>query len=222
MNRKFLGVAIGFIILYLTGCGDCGRSNSITPSTQSNVTQIISNPALDGAIVQNSPVGFTVTQGNTQSVAAGIDPSTGAEHRAFLNFPLTGGGGVPGTAVIISATLDFVINSILPQPLPGSIPIRIDLISDLSPPLVQTDFDRSLRPALATITITPEVSQADYGGHVTVDVTSLATEARRLGLANFQVRILEDTGAVSPGLIEINDTTGVNRELLAPVLRVTY
>jgi hypothetical protein len=47
-------------------------------------------------------------------------------------------------------------------------------------------------------------------------------EAQRLGLVNFQVRIMEDLGIVSPGLIEINDTTGVNRGTLAPVLQVTY
>jgi hypothetical protein len=47
-------------------------------------------------------------------------------------------------------------------------------------------------------------------------------EVQRLGLADFQIRILEDLGLVAPGLIEINDTTGASREVLAPLLEVTY
>ena len=81
---------------------------------------------------------------------------------------------------------------------------------------------RTLQPALATTTISPPISQADFGKHITVDVTPLMVEAQRLGLLNFQVRILEDLGPVSPGLVEINDTTGVNSNVLAPLLQVTY
>jgi hypothetical protein len=47
-------------------------------------------------------------------------------------------------------------------------------------------------------------------------------EAQRLGLLDFQVRILEDLGPVTPGLIEITDTTGVNRGAVAPQLQVNY
>jgi hypothetical protein len=47
-------------------------------------------------------------------------------------------------------------------------------------------------------------------------------EAQRLGLSSFQLRTLEDLGFVSPGLIEINDTTGLNRGVLAPLLQVSY
>jgi hypothetical protein len=43
-------------------------------------------------------------------------------------------------------------------------------------------------------------------------------EAQRRGLANFQIRILEDFGFVFPGLVEIDDLT-INR---APLLTVTY
>jgi hypothetical protein len=220
MKRTFLSAIIVFISLALIGCGGGGSS----PPTI--VTQILSDPAFDGVIIKNSITGaFTVTQGmspSVQSVSAGIYPATLDESRAFLDFPLTGAGGVPGNAVIVSAFLDIVINSILPQPLTGTIPIRIDLVSFQPPTLVGTDFDRSLQPALATTTIEPPISQADFGNHVPVDVTSLMTEAQRLGLANFQIRILEDLGAVSPGLIEINDTTGAFRSDLAPLLQVTY
>src|SRR5512135_233511 len=119
MKRMFLSVIIVSISVALLGCGGGGSSNTV-------VTQILSDPAFDGDIVQDPLTGaYTITQGNTQSVFAGIDPVTGAEYRAFLDFPLT--GRVPGNAVIVSATLDIVVNSILPQPLFGNIPIRIDL-----------------------------------------------------------------------------------------------
>jgi hypothetical protein len=151
-------------------------------------------------------------------VFAGIDPFTFAEYRAFLDFPLT---GVPVNAVIVSATLDIVIDSIQPQPLFGTIPIRIDLVSIPRLTLVPDDFSRSLQPALAFTTIIPPIASADVGQHVFVDVTSLMVEAQFWGLPDFQVRILLDFSAVS-GLIEINDTTGPNRVFLAPLLQVEY
>jgi hypothetical protein len=221
MKRTFLAAIMVFISLTLAGCGH--RDSSIRDQV---VSRILSDSARDGDIVREPTTGlFTVTQGmssSVQSVFAGIDPDTNAEYRAFLDFPLTGAGGVPGNAVIASAILDIVINSISPQPLTGAIPIRIDLVSFQTPTLSETDFDRSLRPALATATITPPISQIDFGQHVSLDVTALMQEAQRLGLANFQIRILEDLGAASSGLIEITDTTGPNRRDLAPLLQVSY
>jgi len=218
MKRTLFAAIMVLIVLTLAGCGD-----SSPPPAPAIVTQILSNPAFDGDILQDPLNGlFTVTQGNTQSVFAGINPATGAESRAFLDFPLTGVGGVPLDAIISSAILDIQINSILPQPLNGTIPIRIDLVSFQPPTLVASDFSRTDQPALATTTIIPPISQADFGQHISVDVTPLMVEAQRLGLVNFQVRIMEDLGVVSPGLIEINDTTGANRAILAPQLQVTY
>jgi hypothetical protein len=183
----------------------------------------LSDPAYDGDIRRDSGTSYTIAQGYTQSVYAGIDPVTGSEYRAFLHFPLRDIDGIPPYAVIVSATIDMVINSIVPQPLAAAIPIRIDLISFQPPTLVGTDFDRTLQPALATTTISPPISDADFGNHIVVDVTPLLIEAQRLGLANFQIRILrEEIVPVSPGLIEINDTTGVNRMALAPLLQVTF
>ncbi|MGB8518234.1 MAG: hypothetical protein WCD45_10160, partial [Gallionella sp.] len=142
-----------FISLTLIGCGHRDRD-----TRDQIVSSILSDAALDGDIVRDSTTGlFTVTQGmnpSVQSVFAGINPDTNAEYRAFLDFPLTGTGGVPGNAVIVSAILDIVINSISPQPLTGTIPIRIDLVSFQTPTLVETDFDRTLQPALVTATIT--------------------------------------------------------------------
>ncbi len=225
MKRTFLAAIMVFISLTLTGCGhrDGHRDNRAPDQI---VAMILSDSAFDGYIIRDPLTSlFTVTQGmnpSVQSVFAGINPDTNAEYRAFLDFPLTGAGGVPGNAVIVSAILDIVINSISPQPLAGTIPIRIELVSFQSRMLVDTDFDRTLQPALVTATITPPISQVDFGKHVSLDVTSMMQEAQRLRLSNFQVRILEDSGAVSPGLIEITDNTGPNRGVLAPLLQVTY
>ena len=220
MKRKtFLAVLILLISLAMWSCGGGGSGSSSTTV----VTQILTDSVFDGYIVSSLPTATFVQQGMTpgvQSVFAGIDPVSKAEYRAFLDFPLTGAGGVPGNAIIVSAVLDIVIDSIVPQPLLNTIPLRIDLVS-FQPTLIATDFDRSIQPALISATISPPISQADFGNHVSVDVTALMQEAQLLGLADFQVRILED-GAVSPGLIEINDTTGADRGALAPLLEVTY
>lgn len=221
MKRLILVALMGLTVLILAGCGNDG--GRVQPTF---VAQILSDSTSDGDIARDSVTSlFTVTQGmssTVQSVFAGIDPVTGTEYRTFLDFPLTGAGGVPGNAIIASAFLDIVITSIQPQPLSGTIPIRIDLVSFQPPTLVGTDYDRTIQPALETTTITPPISQSDFGKHITVDVTGLMVEAQRLGLPNFQIRILRDLGIASPGLIEINDTTGTNRNTLAPLLQVTY
>ncbi|MHB8907786.1 MAG: hypothetical protein ACYDAA_02770 [Syntrophales bacterium] len=219
MKRAILAGGALCSILILAACGGGGDHHE--PPTI--VTQILSDSAFDGDIAQDPLTGaLTVTQGSTQSVFAGIDPATGREFRAFLDFPLTGADGVPGDAAIVSATLDIFINSIIPQPLVGTIPIRIDLVNFQPPTLIGTDFSRTLQPALASTTIIPPIDQLDLNGHVPVDVTALMSEAQRLGLANFQIRILMDFDAVTDALIEINDTTGPNRGILAPVLQVSY
>jgi hypothetical protein len=218
MNRTVLAaITVIFITLPVAGCGGDGRS-----SPPVVVTQILSDPVYDGYIAKDSLSVYTVTQGTTQSVLAGIDPTTSTEYRTFLDFPLTGAGGVPGDAVIQSATIDIVINSITPYPSNITIPIRIDLVNFQPPTLLGDDFDRTLQPALVTRTISPPISESDFGHHIAIDVSELMQEAQRQGLPDLQVRILEDLGLVTPGFIEINDTTGPNRDLLAPLLQVSY
>lgn len=147
---------------------------------------------------------------------AGIDAATGSEFRAFLDFPLTGTGGVPGNAVIESATLDIFLDGIT-QATASSIPIRIDLVTFPPQTLLASDYDRTAQPALtfARTFIVP----SDLNHHVSIDVTPLMVQAQISGLSNFQIRILEDFGTnIQDGLVEIDDTT-VNR---APLLEVTY
>ena len=217
MKKILFAAVILPLILALSGCG--GGGDSSPPPPPLIVTQIISHAAFDGDIEFNPSTNqFTVAQGNTPSVFAGIDPATGNESRAFLDFPLTGTGGIPGDAIIKSATLDIFIDGISIQAAASSIPIRIELVTFPPQTLLASDFDRVAQPALAFTTIVPPISRADVGGHVKVDVTSLMAEAQRRGLANFQIRILEDDGFAFRGLIEIEDTT-INR---APLLTVSY
>ena len=217
MKVTFLVVLSAFLILTLTGCGS---DNNDGPPLF--VTEILSDSTFDGDIQRDFNSGIlTVAQGNTESVFVGIDPSNGDEYRAFLDFPLTGVDGVPGNAVIDSAYLEIFINDIIMQDLNDTIPVRIDLVYFQPPDLLAADFDRTLQPALATVTLNPPISMADFGGYVRIDVTPLMDVAQRNGFLDFQVRIMANFG-VNPGLIEINDTTGVNRSILAPLLTVTY
>jgi len=220
-NIKSFTLAIACAVISLTGCGN-GHDGDIGPPILVT-TQILSDPGFDGDIEQISPTSFTITQGmspTVQSLFAGIDPVARTEFRAFLDFPLTGGGGVPGNAIIDSAFLDIYIDSL--QPNVGNIPILIDLVSFQPPTLIDTDFDRSLQPSLASIVVSPPLSQADVGTNVSIDVTPLMIEAQKLGLLDFQVRIMQDLGPAIPILLEIDDTTGADRGSFAPLLTVNY
>ena len=219
MHVRIPVIAIACGILSLSGCGG-GGDNAAPQPVQ---TQILSDAQFDGDIEQTSPSTFTITQGmssSVQSVFAGIDPVAGTEFRAFLDFPLTGPGGVPGNASIDSAHLEFYVDDL--QPATGKLPLRIDLVAFQPPTLIETDFDRTLQPALASVIVTPDISSADIGNFVPVDVTALMVEAQRRGLVDFQVRIMEDLGPAIPVLMIIDDSTGANRATRAPLLTVTY
>lgn len=220
VRARILTAAVACAVLGLTACGGGGNDN---PAPSTIVTQILSDSSFDGDIEQTSADSSTITQGMSaivQTVLAGIDPVALTEFRAFLNFPLTGSAGVPGDAIIDSAFLEVFIDDL--QPVSGSIPILIDLVSFQPPTLIATDFDRTLQPPLASTRISPPISSSDVGTHVSVDVTSLMAEAQRLGLPDFQVRIMEDLGPPIAALITIDDTTGANRSARAPLLTVSY
>jgi len=218
LHLKTLAIAASCALLVLTGCG--GGDDGPPPTF---TTQILSDAGYDGDIEQTTPDTATVTQGmspTVQSVLAGIDPVAGTEFRAFLDFPLTGSGGVPGDAAIDSAFLEVFIDDL--QPSNAVIPVRVELVTFQPPTLLPTDFDRTLQPPLAFTTISPRLSGADVGTYVPIDVTGLMIEAQRRGLPDFQVRIMEDLGPPITGLFAIDDSTGANRSARAPLLTVTY
>jgi hypothetical protein len=207
MKRVLFALALLCMICAVTGCGE-SSSRSFTAK------QILSDEAVDGDIVEDPVTGtLTVTEvarDLQSSVFAGIDPVSLKEYRTFLDFPLQ--NVIPGRAHIESASLDIFVRSILPRN--GIVPIRIELVS-FGPPLAQSDFDRE---PLAAVTIFPSIDATDVGGHVVVDVTQLMDVAQSLGLPNFQVRVIEELGALSPGLVEIDDSSSDT----APLLRVRY
>lgn len=196
--------------LVLAGCG--GGDVVVTVPPVPSVSHILSDPLLDGDIEVDGGTTI-VSQGNTQSVFIGIDPLTLSETRAFLDFPLA---SIPLGAVISSATLDIVVDSL--QPLGASVPVIVDLVS-YPQPLASVDFSRVF---FATTVITPPITSLDINNHVTVNVTGLMQEAQNRGLSHFQVRLLKGGGGTATGLVQINDTTGVNRATRAPQLTVVY
>jgi hypothetical protein len=219
MRRTGGLIAMAGALLCLGGCGggdgDHGSSQV--------VTQILSDPGFDGDIELAVDGSYVVTQGmspTVQSVFAGIDPTAGTEFRAFLDFPLTGSGGVPGDAFIDSAFLEIFVDDLMPSN--GSMPLRVELVSFQPPNLIGTDFDRSLQPPLAAVSVPGDVTSADVGHFIPVDVTPLMIRAQQLGLVDFQVRIMEDLGPAIFTLTIIDDTTGANRPAQAPLLTVTY
>ena len=213
-------VAVAFAALSLTGCGGGGGYSS---PPRAITTQILSDPVFDGDIQQTSLTTYAVTQGmsaTVQSVFAGIDPATLTEFRAFLDFPLSGAGGIPANAMIERAALDIYINSL--QPSTGTLPLLIELVTFQPPTLLGTDFSRTIQPPLASLRVSPPFTLSDVGTNVSIDVTSLMVEAQRKGLNDFQVRVMEDLGPAIYVLLEINDTTGTSRASKGPVLTVTY
>lgn len=209
MKNRLLSIVM-LVTLTLAGCGSGDVVVTVTPTF--SVSQILSDSFLDGDIEVNGGT-TTIRQGNTQGVFIGIDPLTLSETRAFLDFPLA---SIPLGAVISSATLDIVVDSL--QPLAASVPVLVDLVS-YPQPLASVDFSSVF---LATTSIVPPITSPDIGRHVTVNVTGLMQEAQNRGLSHFQVRLLKGGGGTATGLVRINDTTGVNRAALAPQLTVIY
>jgi hypothetical protein len=205
----------------LLGLCSCGGGGDRGPDQI--VTQIESDPAYDGDVEQTAPGAYVVTQGmssNVQTVFAGIDPASGDEFRAFLDFPLGGTHGVPSDAIIDSAYLEVFVDDL--EPPNGSVPIRVELVAFQPPNIFGTDFDRSIQPALGSVVVQGDVNNADVGHFVQVDVTPLMLTAQRQGLPDFQVRVMEDLGPAIETLVEIDDNTTNNRSARAPLLTVTY
>jgi hypothetical protein len=206
-------------LLGLCGCGGGGGDEG----PPQFVTQILSDPAYDGDIELTADGAYVVTQGmspDIQSVLAGIDPTTGSEFRTFLDFPLGGQDGVPADALIDSAFLEIFVDDV--EPPSGHLPVRVELVSFQPPTLLGTDFDRGAQPPLASALVQGDVTRTDIGNYVSVDVTALMIRAQDLGLADFQVRVMEDLGPAILTLMVIDDTTGPERRSRAPLLTVTF
>jgi hypothetical protein len=210
-HRLFFGLALLSALLVVTACGGGGSDDSPRLRT----TQILSDNGVDGDISFTEPNTYVITSATVSgNVFVGIDPGTDPELRAFLHFPLGGSNGVPIDASIESATLEVFVNGMTLPVSENIMPLLIDLI-DYEPPIVASDYSRSLQPALLTLPF--DFFLSDVGRFVRIDVTALMQQAQTERLPYFQLRLLLDL-AVSEGLMEIDDSDAD----YAPLLTVEY
>jgi len=198
------------LVFVFAGCGD---DNDEGPVFE---VFILSDQPVDGDIafdpVQNS---FTITNG-PDTLFFGIDdldPDL-PEYRAFLDFPLDGSTGediVPSDAIIISANLEVFITEVSFAPI---VPTLLDLVVYPITGLRVQDFDSS-----PLLTQELDFFASDVGAYVSINVTPLMREVQRLGLNDFQVRLLLDLVA-NTGFVGIDDRPTV--AITAPQLTVVY
>jgi hypothetical protein len=196
---------VGVFALVLAGCGGGDDRNAFI--------QTLSDRPVDGDIGFTAPGTFVISQANvTNNVQYGIDGG-GTEFRAFLDFPLDGsnGGGVlPLSAVIVAADIEIFVNNVT---LSSPVPTLIDLVPFPVSGLTSADFDST-----PLLTRSPfDIFSSDINNSVRIDVTSLMTEAQRLGHRNLQLRFLLDFSATT-GLVEIDDGAAA----FAPQLTVEF
>jgi hypothetical protein len=150
--------------------------------------QILSDQPTDGDIAFDPVTSvFTVTKGPS-AILFGIDSanSHSPEYRAFLDFPLdgsTGGGIIPLDAIIVSATLKVSVDFV---DFAATVPVLLDLVQySVVTGLTFTDYSSA-----PLVFRSFDMFDFDAGNDVLIEVTSLMTEAQRLGLVDFQVRFL--------------------------------
>jgi hypothetical protein len=177
---------------------------------------IMSDQDSDGDIAYDAVRrSFTISQG-PDFLFFGIDrlSPNHPEYRAFLDFPLDGAAGddvVPARAKIVSATLEIFIDHVS---FASIIPARIDLVNYPAYGLRKEDF---VSAPFASQSL--DFFASDYGRFVSIDVTHLMRQAQRLGLPEFQVRLLLHPDA-DYGLVGIADLPTVS--ITAPLLNVVY
>lgn len=208
MKRNFIWLIMALVVFAVTGCGGGHDDRPLIE------TVIESIAGVDGDIVEDAATGtrtVTLAGGSPgSSVLAGVDPATGDEYRAFLNFSLS---SVPLNASIQSATLNIVIRDVNASPLGASVPMLVELVS-FAPPLIPSDFDRAV---LLTTTRTISPGSVNDPAGVNINVTSLMVQAQIAQHDNFQVRILQDFVSSPLGVVEIDESNA-----FAPQLTVVY
>ncbi len=211
MKKLLTLCVIAAVMIFIAACGGGDGSRTIF------VAEIFSDQPADGDIAFD-PVKKTFTIANgPQTLFFGIDDSAPnlPEYRAFLDFPLdgsTGGDIVPADAVIVSATLELFLNEVS---FAATVPTLLDLVSYPVSGLMQQDFNS---PPLVFQRL--NFFRSDQGKHVTIDVTPLMREAKRLKLSDFQVRFLLDFSISDIGFVGITDLPSVS--VTTPFLTVQY
>ncbi len=209
---RMIGI-VAFIMLSIAACGG-GGDGEFRPVF---VAEIFSAQSTDGDIAFD-PVrqSFTVSRG-TETLFFGIDDldPNFPEYRAFLDFPLdgsTGGDVIPADALIVSATLELFLQEVS---FAAVVPTLLDLVSYPVSGLRPQDFST---PPIVFRSL--NFFRSDQGNFVSLDVTPLMREAQRLGLSDFQVRLLLDRAVSDIGFVGIENRPIVT--VTAPLLTVEY
>ncbi|NJD62018.1 MAG: hypothetical protein FIA93_04775 [Deltaproteobacteria bacterium] len=184
------------------------RVDFVDPVLGAGTAQILSNPASDGDIARD-PVtaAFTITQSPPVLLFGvdSLDPDL-PEFRAFLTFPLDGSTGqdaLPGTAAIVSATLEVFVDQV---DFASVVPTFIDLVEYPITGLAAVDFN-SVPLDFRTL----DFLFSDQGNFVQIDITPFLQQAQDLALLDLQTRFLIDTGGT------LSATRGPAREAVRTV-----
>jgi hypothetical protein len=212
--KKLLGLC--FIAVFMISIVACGGGDNPPPRVIF-VAEILSDQPADGDIAYDPfRKAFTITNG-PGTLFFGIDDLDRnlPEYRAFLDFPLDGSTGqdvVPADAVIVSATLEVFVKE---ASFATVIPTLLDLVPYPVSGLRPQDFDS---PPLVFQRL--NFFRSDQGKPVAIDVTPLMREAQRLGLSDFQVRLLLDLAVSNVGFVGVDDRPNIS--ITAPLLTVEY
>ncbi len=161
---------------------------TVPPSPDTVTVNILSDFLSDGDIEFDPVLNiFTVTTGPPQ-VFFGEDSSNDhrPEFRAFLTFPLNGITGqqeVPGNAVIVSATLEVLVDQV---DFASVVPTFLDLVQYPFRGLSAADFDAPLLTPNSFVSL--DFFSSDRDNFVQIDVTPLMQEVQLQALPDFQVR----------------------------------
>ncbi|HSL99995.1 MAG TPA: hypothetical protein VK944_07725 [Candidatus Limnocylindria bacterium] len=209
----YLGVA-SILVLALSGCGGGGRDTRTV-----FFAEVLSDVSVDGdlSLAPGEVVPLLTPATAFNEILVGVD-GMGVEYRGFIHFPFDGstaGDSIPSDADVRFAYLEFFVSSVN---FIGTADFLMDLVS-FPPPLVPDDYFRDVTIPLAS-RIFPMRSD-DLDGFVRIEITPLVREAIRLGLPDFQVRVLLDLDFTF-GQFGVEDLPGRTGTVTAPLLYVEY
>lgn len=207
----YLGVA-SILVLALSGCGGGDRRTVF-------VAEVLSDVSVDGdiSLAPGETVPLITPATAFNEILIGVD-EIGVEYRGFVHFPFDGstaGDIIPSDADVRFAYLEFFVSSVN---LIGTADFLMDLVS-FPPPLVPDDYFRDVTIPLASRTF--PMRPSDLNGFVRIEITPLMREAIRLGLPDFQVRVLLDL-PLTFGQFGVDDIPGQTGTFTAPLLHVEY
>lgn len=214
MKKRILLVVAAILVLALAGCGGGDGDERVV-----FVAEVLSDASVDGdlSLAPGETVPLFTPASAFNEILIGLDES-GVEYRGFIHFPFNGstaGDSIPADADVRFAYVEFFVSSLN---FIGTADFLMDLIS-FPPPLVSDDYFRDV--TIPLISRTFPMQSDDLGGLVRIDVTPLMREAIRLGLPDFQIRILLDL-SLPFGQFGVEDIPGRTGTVTAPLLHVEY